>query len=426
MTRFFMLARVLSSSAARSAARLFLPTYFGLGVLGIILFGPNALRSAEVTRAALTEPAASVALWGAWIILTTPIARAALSLPDTFFLRSMPAPHWHFVLIHGAHLVIVNTLWIALWARGEGPLGAITAAVASVAAHSLIFARPRRPAELAAAIALALAIGACAPLPLVLAAAVFAAPVGLSAAFQRAPERAARARRAALPSTVPAALAAAYLRSIRRSDAAVFSRALLVGAFGGLVAPLAARGHQIAEPSSVSALSLGVAVGTLSIAVSGVAAAVLRAEYDSRWLLDSSSASGAERVLAASSAVALCGAAIGLIHGSLVSVIAGAAPALAARLLGLSALLGASIAVAAAWQARRAGSEGSRRSGRALARFIAFGLMSIAAIGLLGESALALIAFAALLLAAQSARSAADLPEPLCARRSSSEARGSA
>src|SRR5690242_6748654 len=114
MKRFLALARVVSAAAARSAAPLFLPTYFGLGILGAILFGPQAMQSAEVTHAALSSPVASIALWGAWILLTAPIARAALSVPDTFFLRSMPVPRWCFVLISGAHLAVVELLWIAL------------------------------------------------------------------------------------------------------------------------------------------------------------------------------------------------------------------------------------------------------------------------------------------------------------------------
>ena len=62
MTRFLALARVLTIAAARGAAPVFVPTYFGLGILGVILFfGPNAMRSADLTRAALTEPITKVA-----------------------------------------------------------------------------------------------------------------------------------------------------------------------------------------------------------------------------------------------------------------------------------------------------------------------------------------------------------------------------
>lgn len=418
MSRFWALARVITTVAVRAAAPLFVPTYFGLAILGVILFGPNAMRSAEVTHAALSSPPASIALWAGWLLLTTPIARAVLTLPDTFVLRSMPVPRRYFLAISAAHLAVVEILWIALWARGEGALAAIAAGAGAMGAHSLVVARPSRAIEIASAAALAIAIAFSAPVPLLLAASAFAAPIGLIAAFRRAPERDSRSRRAPLPSPLVGALAAAHLISVRRGEAAVLARALLLTALGGVSAPLVARGYELLNnSSSMSILSLGVATGTLAVATSGVAAAVLRAEKSARWILDASAASGGARCLAAAIAAGLSGVIFGLIHGALMSLVTGAAPLLAARFIGLAALLGGVIGVAASWHARRSDAEGPRRGGQAIARLIGSAGAAIIVITLIGEPAIAILAAVAALVVIRSSRDAADLPEPLCAHR---------
>lgn len=410
------LARVLTATAARRVAPVLAPLYFGLFVIGSVLFAPNALRAVDVTSAAIASPVIALGLLGAWLLVTMPAARAAIELPSTFLLRALPVPRWQFLLVSGAHLIAIELPWIALWARGEGLAAAAAAGATAAGAHGLLLARSARSAEIAAA-ALLLAWSArpgVAP-PLAAAASAAAASIGVAAAWRRAPERATRRRSLRLPASAPAALAATHLLAIRRTDAAALGRGLLLAALGGLAAPLAARGHDLDAPASVSALSLGIAAGTLSIACSGIAGAALRAERAQAWLLDATGAGGALRVIAASGATAAGGAALGLIHGAMASAGLGAglsSAGLAARLAGLGAALGAALGVLAAWQARLAATDGPRRGGRDLARRAGGVGLSIAGLAALGEPAVGLVAATALALAASSSRRAAALPEP--------------
>ncbi|MCC6558842.1 MAG: hypothetical protein IT372_38410 [Polyangiaceae bacterium] len=415
LSQLAALARVLSALALRRAAPVAAPLYFGLFLVGSVLFGPSGLRAADVTRAAIGSPPVAVALFAAWLLFTAPAARAVLDRPSTFLLRALPVPRWQFVLVTGAHLALLELPWIALWARGDGPLAALAAGATAAGAHGLLFARSARPRDLAAA---ALRLAAAAR-PGVLHRSVIAcaaAPAGVAAGWLRAPERSTRRRSLRMPSSPPAALAAAHLIAITRTESAALLRAVLLAALGGLAAPLAARGHDLTAPASISALSLGIAAWTLSLAGGGIAAAALRAERAKAWLLDSTGAGGALRVLAASGAAAAACAALGLIHGAVATAGLGAGPLLAARLSLLTAALGAAVGVLAAWQSRRAAADGARRGGRDLARRAAAAGLSIAAIAALGEPAVALIELAALALAASSSRRAAALTAPRRAR----------
>lgn len=431
--RAFALLRVLTSAAVRSAAPVGAPLYFGVAVVASILFGPNALTAKSVTTAMDGSPALALGLFGAWILLALPIARAAIDVPQTFFLRALPVPRWQLIAVSTAHIAAVEAPWVLLWARGDGALAALTAASAAVGAHGLMIAAEARTASL---LAVALVAVAAAPAVLVpgsvkLAAGLVAASMGASAAFRRAPERAGRRARVPIPRAPAAALAISYLIAIRRGDAGVLVRAILMTAAGGVIAPLVARGHDIDREaaSSLSALSLGIAGGTVAVSASGIAAAVLRAERRSRWLLDSSGTGGGARVLASAGAAAACGSALGILHSALVSfgaarVLGGgaspgalAAAALSLRLIGAGALWGAVLGALAAWTARQADAEGPREGGRALARFVLVIIALIIAVTLIGELAVAAGALAAAALLSYSARGAAIPPEPLRAHR---------
>jgi hypothetical protein len=409
---------VLTTAAVRSAAPVGVPLYFGLALVASILFGgPNALSSKSVTTAMAASPPLALGLFSAWILLTLPIARAALDVPQTFFLRAMPVPRWQFVAISAAHLAVVELPWIALWARGEGAAPALTAAAAAVGAHGLLIARELRAGSVAAVIAVLIAVAAPMPVPGAVrsVAALVAACIGVSAAWRRAPERATKRVGVPLPKAPVAALATSYLIAIRRGDPAVFGRALLMTALGGIAAPIAARGHQIESAAGLSALSLGIATATVAIAASGIARAVLRAERRARWLLDASGTGAMARVIAATGASAACAAILGALHGGLVSIGAFAAAPMSIRLIGLGVVWGALLGALASWNARLSDSEGPRAGGRAMARFFFVIAAVIIAVVMLGEVALALVALATLALSAQSVRGAATPPEPLCA-----------
>lgn len=435
--RFLLLARALSISAVRSASPVGVPLYFGIAIACAVLFGPNALEAKTVTRAMDSSPLLALGLFSAWIVLGLPIARAALDLPHTFVLRSLPVPRWHFLAITGAHLTVVELPWIALFARGEGLAGAALGAGAAVGAHCLLIAREARWVSFLSAFAVVFAVAAPLPITARLIPATFAAVASLSAAWRRAPERVARRIPIPFPKKPKAAaLALSYLVSIRRGDPAVFGRALLFTALGGAITPLIARGYDVTSAGALSRLSLGIAAGLVAVSTSGVASAVLRAERRSRWLLDSMGIGGAARSSAATGAAAACGAALGALHGALVSlgtsgIAAGSsltassnatpgaleAVGLAARLIGFGSLWGAALGALASWNARLAEIEGPREGGRALVRFTVMTGASIVAAAYLGEAALAAGVAFACFAGARSARFAADLAPPFSAHR---------
>lgn len=414
----FPLARVLTATAARAAAPIAIPLYLGVFLGASVLFnGPNALRAATVTRAAEASPAIALGLLAAWVLLTFPLARAVVDLPSTFLLRALPVHRARFVAITGLHLATLSLPWGGLWARGAGLLAGAAALAVAAGAHGLWLARPfdaRRPAEIAAALAVLAAAVRPGALTLPLAAA--GAAVGVHAAWLRAPERSSRSRGVRLPSSPPAALAVALLLAARRAEPGLILRGALLAALGGLVTPLAARGYDLDAPSAQSALSLGIAAGTLAVAGAGVAAATLRAEQAHAWMLDSVGAGGGLRVVAATAATAAAGVALGLAHGALVARGLDAGPALAARIVGVSGAWGAVIAALAGWHARRAHIAGPRRDRWGPVRLIVLSALAITAVAYLGELAVPLVALLASALAAISAPGAAALPPPRCAR----------
>jgi len=412
------LARVLTTVAARAALPIAIPLYAGLGVVSAVLFAPKAMHAAEVTRAAISSPWLGTGLFAAWVVTTAPIARAVLEMPSTYLFRALPVARWRFWGLSGAHLAIVELPWIILWTRGEGVVSGAAACMAAVAAHALLVARPLRPLELALAALLAAAFVAGAPAPLLLAVGAVAAPVALSAAWRRAPERDARPRHAPLAGPAALALAVSHLVGLRRAEPTVVVRAVIPVVIGGVITPMAARGYDLDLVAAESALSLVVATLSLAIAVAGIASAIARAERRDRWLLDATGVGGAARVAGASGATAFAGAALGAVHGALAARGLDAGVPLALRLVGLAAAWGAILGVAAAAYGRRAQRGGRKDADRALLGFAFAVAVAVGSISAFGEIVLLPALLAATLVAAISARSATALPEPFCVRAS--------
>lgn len=418
MTRLLPLARVLTASAARAAGPIAIPLYLGLLLALPVLFGGNGMRAADVTRVALASPAVALGLLAAWLLLTAPVARAVVDLPATFALRALPVPREHFVVVTGVHLAAIHLPWVVLWARGEGPAAGLSAAATAAGAHGLILARSARPAEIAAGVALLAA--AARPGLVTLPLAIGGAALGVAAAWRRAPERASRGRRGALPAWPPAALAASLLRAARRAEPGVILRGALLAALGGLAAPLVARGHDLdvtRDAGAARALSLEIAAFSLGIAGSGVAAAALRAEQAQAWILDAAGVGGELRAAALALATAAAGAALGLAHGALAALGLGTGPWSAARLVAGGAAWGAALGALAAWHARRSAVASTRRDRWGPVRLLGLILVAIAAAGALAELSIPVIAAVAVGLTAVSARTAAALPPPRCAHR---------
>jgi len=142
--------RVWTRAVVRPAARRFLGTWLGLGILGTVIFGPTAMRPSDLTGLALHDPTVGVALGITWILLFLPSARLLLRAEAGRFLRSLPHPRWVPPSIAIVALVVLQLPWLALWWLGAGPLGLAIVAlttlpVATLAAVPAPAIRPRFP-----------------------------------------------------------------------------------------------------------------------------------------------------------------------------------------------------------------------------------------------------------------------------------------
>ncbi|AKT41335.1 hypothetical protein [Chondromyces crocatus] len=421
MSAHLLLFRVLTTTAARAAAPSAVPLYLGLLLVLPVLFGPNGLRAETVTRAAQASPALALGLLSMWLLLTAHVARAVVELPEALLLRALPVHRGVFLGITGLHLAVIHAPWGVLWGRGEGGLAGMGALAVAVGLHGLLLARSSRLTELAAAVVLvvvaALPGEASAPL------AALVAPLGVMAAWRRAPERTSSARGGGLPHWAPAALAVALLRVARRAEPGVLLRGMVLALLGGLVTPFAIRGHDVEVPAERCALSLQIAGVTLAVGGAGIGAAVLRAEQAQAWLLDALGVSGGLRTRGAAGASGVGGALLGWAHGGLTAFGLGASPTLVVRLVVESTLWGASLGVMAVWHAREALVAGPRRDRVGSIRVLLLSGLTVSLAGWLGEVAIVPIAGLSIALAALSARKAAVLPPPRCARNSGGTAR---
>ena len=142
--------RVWTRAVVRPAARRFLGTWLGLGIVAAVIFGPTAMQPSDLTGLALHAPTLGVALGVTWILLFLPAARILLRADGGRFLRSLPHPRAAPPLIAVAALVVLQLPWLALWWLGEGPLGLAIVALTTlpIATLAVVHApaiRPRFP-----------------------------------------------------------------------------------------------------------------------------------------------------------------------------------------------------------------------------------------------------------------------------------------
>jgi hypothetical protein len=90
------LARTLVMTAGRAALQRALPLYVGIGIAAAIGFEGNGMRPATLTRQADAHAPFRIALWGVWLLVSTPAARAVLCTPSSFFLRTLPVARARF------------------------------------------------------------------------------------------------------------------------------------------------------------------------------------------------------------------------------------------------------------------------------------------------------------------------------------------
>lgn len=389
--RYLLLARILLGLSARAAYPIGAPIYMALVIVASVIFGPTGMGASDVTRGVSGSVAFAIALWSGWLLLALPIARAAFAPRAALYLRWLPAPRWIFLLAGGACLFAVEAPFIVLFGRGAGLLAGFVAGILAVGGHGLLLARSTRPLDLGAAGLFGYAVIARPGPALLGPLALGVAFVGVRAAFRRAPEIGARAPRTPfLPRSPLAALAVAHAAVVIRGEASVLARAGALGALGGLVIPLAARGHDLTEPGSIGALTIGVLGLALAPGLSGISAAVLRAERAAEWLLDAAGTPSALRAAAAATVCAGFGAAAGLFMGALAALGMGESLLLGVRLVAIGVFLGATLGAVLAGSARVANSSPKRADRNVLAAILwaaaaAFGASSF------GERSLVLI-----------------------------------
>jgi hypothetical protein len=378
--------RVYLLEAGLPAAARAAPLYFGVLVVATILFGgPNAMRAADATHAFAASRPLRMLFWVAWIAAAAPAARILIQTPSTYYLRTLPRTGAAIAVALALGLAAIESPWIALYARGAGPLAGLTVALVAAGLHAAVVA----PAPLAALVLAALLLW---PLPDVgfLAIGVTVAVLAVRSAYRRAPERAARRRRGLVVGPAPVALALAYLACALRSTPAALTRGILVAIAGGALTALVA--HNNTAEGSI-ALALGMTGPILIVAAGGVVEALAVAEREASWLLITTRSGDGVQRGARAAATAAVGAALALVSGAVVVGYAGGGVALVAA----EALWGAALALLVATGARLACRGPKRNGGAAVTWSVLLAIGAATVAGLFGGTALAIFVPAALL-----------------------------
>lgn len=392
-TPFTALAGSLSTAALIAGRDRAIALYGGLLIVVAILFGgPNAMRAADVVRLMEAHLPFRLALWGAWLVAATPLVRAILVMPSTFFLRALPVPAWQPPAVHALHLALVEVPWLVLGLRGAGVAGGLAMAVTAAGLHAAVVAPPRRAPELGAAIVLGglvlVGVPAVAALPLALA----GATVAIKDAWRRAPELSPASGRAGIALArryPPLALAAAYLIVVWRAERALVARALAVCAIGGAAAAAALGSNGVTAPSTIARVMLAVTAPPLAIAATALGAGVLRCEGRERWLLDSLGAAPGPRAWAALVAASAAGLPCAALIALVVARGTGASPAFAGRLIVDAAVWSVTLSASALAALRAAEAHVGAADRFALGAMGAATALLVVAAALAGEGALA-------------------------------------
>jgi hypothetical protein len=378
--------RVYLREAGVPAAVRAAPLYFGVLIVATVLFGgAHAMRAADAVRALAESRPLRLLFWVAWIAAATPAARILFQTPSTYYLRTLPRTGVAIGVALGVGLVAVEAPWIALFARGAGPVAGLGAAVVAAALHASVVA----PVPLAAVILVATILW---PLPeaafLLFGLAV--AIVAVRAAYRRAPERAARPRRNLVRGPASIAIALALLASGLRSTPAAVTRGLLVALAGAALAALVAHNND-AEGSL--ALALGMTGPILVVAVGGIVESLAASEREMSWLFITTRAGGGELRLGRAAAVGSVGASLGLVVAAVLVGFGGAGVAL----VGAETVWGAGLAILVASGERLASRGHEREGGVAVTSAIFVAIGAATAAGFLDGAALALLIPAAAL-----------------------------
>ena len=76
-------------------------------------------------------------LWGLWLLCSAPAARALITEPRLYFLRSLPVPRWQLVLPQAFFLFFAELPMVALYGRGTSIVAGLASGLLAMAAHFL-------------------------------------------------------------------------------------------------------------------------------------------------------------------------------------------------------------------------------------------------------------------------------------------------
>jgi hypothetical protein len=282
--------RALFAIALRPVLSRALGAFAAVGLASTVIFGPQGLRAGELVRAIHASPILRGVLWAGWLLLAAPASRAAFTAPGLGLLRvharSKIGTTSGLILL----LAAVQLPWIVLFARGGGPLDALSAALLAMAVEAAVVAR-----SWLAMLGLAAALFDVPIVGFVL------APFAVRRAWVLAPEHRAAGERIRTRSTWPSvalltvvhllrlarmersrvviavtfvALGGAGLLTLRQEDGSVVARALAVMAF-----PITIAAACFATPILASEKSIGPLLRTLRVRMITVLAAFLGAIF---------------------------------------------------------------------------------------------------------------------------------------------------
>jgi hypothetical protein len=321
----------------------------GLALGAAVTLGGNGVPPADIVAGLRGSAAVRAGAWAAWIGVTLPVARAALVVPGSFWLRSLPVPRAWLWAVHGVGLVACVEAPVGLLlGAGGGLVAGVAAVLVSTAAHALLVARSARARDVALGAALVGAVLASGDERVQLAVAALVVVPALARAVERAPELGHVHRRARVFGGAALALASAHVAALWRRERSVFARGLLVALLGGGAAALGVRNNDVG-PGEAARVLLAVGGATLPLASLGLAAAAWRDERRHRWVLDATGTGARTRVAAGAGVVVAWAATLAGWQVAVVAWAAGVAVLAAVAHVAWGAALGA---VVAAWTRR--------------------------------------------------------------------------
>jgi len=351
-----------------------------LAIAVVIAFAGNGLSASSITRPAERWALVRTALLIAWLILTVPVARALVQDRRVQFLKTLPVPGAHLLAIIGALLLVAESPWVLLWARGSGAVAALAAGLVAMALHTSWLVRPSSWAARAGFLTtLALWLSGS-PWGTILGASV-TFPLGLLWAWRSSPSEAS-ARAWPVKGPVALALGSVHVATMIRAHAAIVARCLLLTLAAATCAVLAVRNNEIRQVSHLTRLVESIYIPLALAPLVGLAGPLLRGERNAAWVLDVAAVSGRQRRVAMALALFGMNELLAVVY---VTVMVGALRfdfSTGLRLLTEVSLLGGLVVVVASRVARFALRDGGRDSARLILGMLGLTVAAVASLQL--------------------------------------------